>query len=83
MGGFHCEIPWKATVRFTSISSRPKDRKDQEQQLRAAYAIQSIYDGMVEKGFAQQVCAILAKDGLTAEDLQQLLHFGKELWESY
>lgn len=83
MGGYHCEIPWKATIRYTSVPSRAKDQKEFEQQLRAAYAIPSIYDGMVEKGYAQQVCAILAKDDLSTEDLEQLLHFGQELWEPY
>jgi len=83
MGGSACEIPWKATVRFTAVPSRKREVEELEVQLRQVYAVPSVYEQVSEKDLGAEVCAILSKENLAVHDLGRLLEIGRSIWADY
>ncbi len=77
------EIPWKATVRFVTVPTDPKEQAVMEEQIRAAYRVPDIYTPLGFGPTGTQICKTFAKEKLTAADLDFLNDQGRSLFAPY
>ena len=80
-----CEIPWKAVVRFEDVPANPTPHQmaTMEEQLRHAYTITEVINGVAFGTHGAEVCATLAKQSvhLTQPDLVLLNRAGRALFD--
>lgn len=81
MGGYACQIPHLAILRFDGIPTDQTQLPVFDEQLRKCFAQSNIVDGIVNAQTAQAVCNILKYQSWTSAQRSALYGYLEDLYE--